>query len=52
MKDERYKGIEKTRDRESLFQDYLIDLRKREKEDKHRDKEKVRINAFIQCLCL
>lgn len=49
MKDERYKGVEKTRDRESMFQDYVVELRKREKEDKHRDKEKMR-SDFITLL--
>lgn len=40
-KDDRFKAIEKSRDREAMFQDYLVELRKREKEDKHREKEKV-----------
>uniref|UniRef100_A0A095A836 Transcription elongation regulator 1 n=1 Tax=Schistosoma haematobium TaxID=6185 RepID=A0A095A836_SCHHA len=39
-KDDRFKAIEKSRDREAMFQDYLVELRKREKEDKHREKEK------------
>ncbi|CAH8568537.1 unnamed protein product [Heterobilharzia americana] len=45
-KDDRFKGIEKSRDREAMFQDYLVDLRKREKEDKHREKEKVKVDFF------
>lgn len=31
-RDERFKGIEKSRERESLFQAFLSDLRRREKE--------------------
>nr|CAK32500.1 transcriptional cofactor CA150 [Schistosoma mansoni] len=45
-KDDRFKAIEKSRDREAMFQDYLVELRKREKEDKHREKEKVKIDFF------
>ncbi|CAH8858330.1 unnamed protein product [Trichobilharzia szidati] len=45
-KDDRFKGIEKSRDREAMFQDYLAELRKREKEDKHREKEKVKLEFF------
>ncbi|VDN18223.1 unnamed protein product [Dibothriocephalus latus] len=41
-KDERFKGIEKMRERESLFQEFVSDLQLREKE-KHSQKEKVRI---------
>ena len=33
-KDERFKGIEKMKDRELQFNDYLSDLRKQEKEEK------------------
>ncbi|VEL31021.1 unnamed protein product [Protopolystoma xenopodis] len=40
-KDERFKGIEKMRERESIFQDFLADLRHREKEDKHKERELV-----------
>ncbi|CAL8068858.1 unnamed protein product [Calicophoron daubneyi] len=41
QKDDRFKGIEKGRDRESMFQEFLTELRKREKEEKHREKEKL-----------
>lgn len=33
-KDERFKGIEKMRERESIFSDYCSDLRRKEKEEK------------------
>ena len=35
------KGIEKMRDRESLFMDYCSELRRKEKEEKSYQKEKV-----------
>ena len=41
-KDERFKGIEKMREREGLFSDHVSDLRRREKEEKSSMKEKVR----------
>ncbi|VDN13596.1 unnamed protein product [Dibothriocephalus latus] len=47
-KDERFKGIEKMRERESLFQEFVSDLRLREKE-KHSQKEKVK-SDFISLL--
>ena len=40
-KDERFKGIEKMRDREGLFSDYVNELRRKEKEEKSSQKEKV-----------
>lgn len=40
-KDERFKGIEKMRERESIFSDYCSDLRRKEKEEKSSQKEKV-----------
>ena len=43
-KDERFKAIEKMKDRESMFNDYLSDLRKQEKEDKYAEKEKTKKN--------
>ncbi|XP_050398330.1 transcription elongation regulator 1 [Patella vulgata] len=39
-KDDRFKAIEKMRERESLFSDYTSDLRRREKEEKSSQKEK------------
>ncbi|XP_059485677.1 transcription elongation regulator 1 [Neocloeon triangulifer] len=38
-KDERFKNIEKMRERESLFNEYIIDVRRKEKEDKKRKRE-------------
>jgi transcription elongation regulator 1 len=43
-RDERFKAIEKMKDRESMFNDYLSDLRKQEKEDKYAEKEKHKRN--------
>ena len=40
-KDERFKGIEKMREREALFSDYCSDLRRKEKEEKSLQREKV-----------
>lgn len=40
-RDERYKGIEKLRDRESIFNEYLVELRKKEKNEKQHKKEQV-----------
>lgn len=41
--DEHYKSIEKMRDRENLFNDYLMELRKKEKDEKQNKKEQVRL---------
>lgn len=40
-KDERFKGVEKMRDREQIFSDYVIELRQREKEESRTHREKV-----------
>lgn len=40
-KDERFKGVEKMRERESLFNEYLIEVRKKEKEEKIQRRETV-----------
>ena len=40
-KDERFRGVEKMRERENMFQDYVSDLKRKEKEDKASQKEKV-----------
>lgn len=47
-RDERFKTIEKLKERESLFNDYQSDLRKAEKEEKYAEKERLK-KAFI-CL--
>ncbi|XP_002137702.3 transcription elongation regulator 1 isoform X4 [Drosophila pseudoobscura] len=41
-KEERYRAIEKVRERESLFNEYIVDVRRREKEDKQLKKEQIR----------
>ncbi|XP_068626057.1 transcription elongation regulator 1 isoform X2 [Battus philenor] len=48
-RDERFKGIEKVRDREKFFNEYILEVRKKEKEDKDRKKEQVK-NEFIALL--
>jgi len=42
-KDERFRNIEKMRERESLFNEYLLDVRKREKEEKVMRREQVKL---------
>jgi uncharacterized protein YwgA len=42
-KDERFRNIEKMRERESLFNEYLLDVRKREKEEKVTRREQVKL---------
>lgn len=42
-RDERFKNVEKMRERESLFNEYLLEVRKREKEEKAAKREQVRI---------
>lgn len=39
--DDRYKKIEKIRERETLFNDYINELRKKERDEKNSKKEKV-----------
>lgn len=52
-KDDRFKGIEKMRDRESLFNEYILDVRRREKDEKVQKKESVSVNIqFRFCLKL
>lgn len=48
-KDERYKNIEKSREREGLFNEYMIELRKQEKEEKALRREQAR-KQFIELL--
>jgi transcription elongation regulator 1 len=40
-RDERFKNVEKMRERESLFNEYLLEVRKREKEEKTAKREQV-----------
>lgn len=46
-KDERFKGIDKMRDRESVFNEFVSDMRRREKEEKSSQREKVGINIKV-----
>ena len=46
-KDERFRKIEKLRERETLFQDYINELRKKERDDKSSRKEKV---SYLKCI--
>lgn len=41
-KDDRFKVIEKIRERESLFNEFIVEVRKREKEDKQNRREQIR----------
>ncbi|XP_035784907.1 transcription elongation regulator 1-like isoform X2 [Anopheles albimanus] len=41
-KDDRFKVIEKNRERESLFNEFIVEVRKREKEEKQERKDQVR----------
>eukprot|EP00096_Caligus_rogercresseyi_P010706 TRINITY_DN3996_c0_g1_i5.p1 TRINITY_DN3996_c0_g1~~TRINITY_DN3996_c0_g1_i5.p1 ORF type:complete len:1041 (+),score=429.16 TRINITY_DN3996_c0_g1_i5:114-3236(+) len=45
-KDERYRGIEKSRERESLFNEFIIDVRRREKEERAAKREVTRKDFF------
>ena len=46
-KDERFKGIEKMRDREALFADFVSELRRKEKEESRNQKEKVSVFRLL-----
>ncbi|CAH1641939.1 unnamed protein product [Spodoptera littoralis] len=48
-RDERYKGIDKARDRETYFNEYLAELRKKEKEEKDKAREQMKVE-FIALL--
>ncbi|XP_047542008.1 transcription elongation regulator 1 isoform X2 [Vanessa atalanta] len=48
-RDERFKNIEKMRDRETYFNDYIAEVRKKEKEDKDRKREQAK-TEFIALL--
>lgn len=45
-RDERFKNVEKMRERESLFNEYLLEVRKREKEEKTAKREQVFLFYF------
>ena len=40
-KDDRFRNIEKMRERESLFDEFLLEVRRREKEEKAAKREQV-----------
>jgi hypothetical protein len=40
-KDERFRGVEKTRERESLFNEFIVEIRRREKDERDAQREKV-----------
>ncbi|OQV13281.1 Transcription elongation regulator 1 [Hypsibius exemplaris] len=46
-KDDRYRNIERMRDREDVFDEFMHDVRKKEKEQRRLDQEKIRLN-FIE----
>jgi hypothetical protein len=50
-KDDRFKGIDKSRERESLFNEHILDLRRREKEERQAKREQVkaaeRLGGFL-----
>lgn len=46
-KDSRFKNIEKSRDRESLFSEFLVDLKRKERAEKEKQREKVIWIFFI-----
>lgn len=45
-KDDRFRNIEKMRERESLFDEFLLEVRRREKEEKAAKREQV---SFLSC---
>lgn len=48
-KDDRFKAVDKPRDREAYFQDFVTDMRKKEKEEKAKEREKQR-KDFMEML--
>jgi len=48
-KEDRFKAIDKMRDRESIFLEYVSDLKKKEKEEKSLMKEKKRMESSRSC---
>lgn len=40
-KDERFRGVEKTRERESLFNEFIVEIRRKEKDERDAQREKV-----------
>ena len=46
-KDERFRGVEKTRERESLFNEFIVEIRRQEKDERDAQREKVRIQSNL-----
>ena len=46
-KDDRFKGIEKSRERESLFNDFMVDIKKKDKEEKRAKQEAAKKEFFV-----
>lgn len=51
-KDERFKGVDKMRDRENLFNDFIANLKRRERDEKNALKDKVSIDVSTRQLLL
>lgn len=51
-RDERFKRIDKMRERESYFNDFMLELRRKEREEKSTAKEKVKIVILFLILLL
>lgn len=45
-KDDRFRNVEKMRERESLFDEFLLEVRRREKEEKAAKREQVSFSIF------
>lgn len=48
-KDERFRGVEKTRERESLFNEFIVEVRRKEKDERDANREKAR-KEFVSFL--
>jgi hypothetical protein len=44
-KDERFRGVEKTRERESLFNEFIVEVRRKEKDERDAHREKVHFHS-------
>ncbi len=46
-KDERYKGIEKSRERESIFNEFMLDVKRKDKEERAQKREAARKDFLV-----
>lgn len=46
-KDDRFKGVEKSRDREGLFNEFILEVRRREKDMKQQKKDTVSLSTEV-----